>query len=485
MAEARPPFRPDTEGAAFRDDPVRFARQVLGHQPWAKQVEILEAVRDFRRVTVRACHGVGKTWVAADVALWFLLTRPRSIVLTTAPTQRQVRHLLWRYIRAAHRRANLELPGDLLTQSLTIDDDWFAIGVSTDEPDAFQGYHADELLLIVDEAAGVRDDLFDAAQGVLTGEGGTVLYVGNPTVPAGRFYESHQSSSWKRVHVSAFDCPNVVEGRTVIPQLVTQRWVDERREEWGEGSDLFRARVLGEFPSRGTRSLIAMSWVDAMLLRDTPPGEPTVVGVDVARFGDCETATYVRQGQTIVAAQHWRGRDLMETAGRIVAIAATHSADLVLVDSVGLGAGVLDRLVELGVPAQPFEGGSAAPRPDRYARLRDQAYAALAERLEHGRLGWAGDLPPDEQLRAQLLGIRYTYTSDGLQQVETKDAMASRGLASPDRADALAMTCWTRPGASSVRIEPDDLGYRLLVAHGKAKTSALAGRQRGGAVAHL
>ncbi|HHW15378.1 MAG TPA: hypothetical protein GXX28_10680, partial [Firmicutes bacterium] len=142
----------------FRRDPVWFVRSVLGAEPWAKQAEILEAVRDHPRVAVRSCHGVGKSFTAGQVILWFLYSFMPSIVLSTAPTWRQVEKLVWKEVRASYRRARVPLGGNLLPKRPEIQivqDQWYAVGLSTNYPDRFQGFHEENILVVVDEAAGV------------------------------------------------------------------------------------------------------------------------------------------------------------------------------------------------------------------------------------------------------------------------------------------------------------------------------------------
>jgi phage terminase large subunit len=147
----------------IRRDPVWFARSTLGFEPWSKQCEILEALRDHRQVAVRSAHGCGKTAVAGRAALWFLAAFPRCRVITTAPTFHQVRNLLWREIRSGYHASAGFFGGELTATKLELDVDWFALGLSTDQPERFQGHHAEHLLLVVDEAAGVADDIFEAA----------------------------------------------------------------------------------------------------------------------------------------------------------------------------------------------------------------------------------------------------------------------------------------------------------------------------------
>lgn len=262
--------------ARCRRDPLFFCRHVLGgEQPWERQAQILLALRDAPRVAVRSGHGVGKTWTAARAALWFLYSHPRAIVLTTAPTQRQVRSILWTEIRRQVRTAVLPLGGKLTETALVVDDGWFALGLSTDEPERFQGYHAEHLLLVMDEAPGVPEDIYEAARGVLTSRHARVLLIGNPTQPRGPFYEAFRSPHWQAVHIPCTACPNVTTGRVIYPKLVTAEWVETQAREWGRSSPAFRSRVLGEFPEESEHLLTPLAWLHAARERGMAGGGAT------------------------------------------------------------------------------------------------------------------------------------------------------------------------------------------------------------------
>ena len=272
-----------------RRDPLFFSRHVLGgEQPWAGQARILAALRDRKRVAVRSGHGVGKTWTAARAAIWFLYSHPHSIVLTTAPTHRQVRSILWAEIRRQVRGARIPLGGRMTETRLVLDDDWFALGLSTDEPERFQGFHAEHLLLIFDEAPGVPEDIYEAARGLLTSRHARVLLIGNPVSPRGPFYDAFRNPLWHTFHIPCTACPNVTAGRVIYPKLVTAEWVESQRQEWGAESPTFRSRVLGEFPEEADTQLIPLAWLHAAqerALNCPAPGSNLVIGVDVARYG--------------------------------------------------------------------------------------------------------------------------------------------------------------------------------------------------------
>jgi hypothetical protein len=216
---------------------------------------VLNAVRDHRRVAVRACHGVGKTKVAAWVAIWFLYCHRNSKVITTAPTWHQVENLLWREIHAAHATSRIPLGGKVLQTQIELGKQWFALGLSTDKPERFQGFHAENILLIVDEASGVDQRIFEAAEGFLTSPGAKLLLIGNPTQLSGEFYNAFRSPLYHKIHISAFDSPNLKAGKIVRPYLVTPEWVEEKRIKWGEDSPMWYSRVLGEFPEQGDDTL--------------------------------------------------------------------------------------------------------------------------------------------------------------------------------------------------------------------------------------
>ena len=245
--------------------PVEFARDVLGVRLWAKQQELLSALPEHRRVAVKSGNGLGKGFSAAVAVLWFLYTHDPGIVLSTAPTFRQVRHILWRQIHSLHRRAPQRLGGKLLDTRWELGDDRYAMGLSADTADQFQGFHSPNMLIVVDEAEGVSDIIYEAIEAVLTSAGSQLLLIGNPTTTSGTFRRAfHQERSiYHCITISALGSPNVQAGKLVVPGLTTARWVEERRQIWGDQNPLYRARVLGEFPDQAEDTLIRLSDLEA------------------------------------------------------------------------------------------------------------------------------------------------------------------------------------------------------------------------------
>ena len=233
-------------------DPIWKAKNLFGFDPWSKQAETLLALRKHKRVAVRSCHGVGKTAVAATAVLDFMTEGPCRVI-TTAPTWSQVEQLLWREIAVRHSKipGGASAFGKMFKSSLEVRSDWFAMGLSTDKPERFQGHHAPRMMLVVDEASGIDEAIYEASEGFLTADEARVLLIGNPTRPTGTFYKAFQKNSgWYPIHMSAFDAP-CFTGEKVSKEaeraLITQEWVQDAKQQWGEDSSAYKIRVLGEF----------------------------------------------------------------------------------------------------------------------------------------------------------------------------------------------------------------------------------------------
>jgi phage terminase large subunit len=439
-----------------RTDPAWWVRNVLGHEPWSKQVEILEAVRDNRETAVKSCHAAGKSFSAGDVALWFLYSHRPSIVITTAPTDRQVKGILWKEIRSSHQRARYPLGGDLLSQELKLDHDWWAWGFTAPEydPDRFQGFHAIHILVVVDEASGVSQEIFDAIDGILTSDESRLLMIGNPTNPSGRFAKAFKRSDVAKISINAFDTPNLstfgitqqdiesgtweakVTGSLPAPYLVTPRWVSDRLKEWGRDSALYCAKVEANFPQAGEDTLIPLHWIEAAVDRTLEQGAPKELGVDVARYGTDETVLVYRAGPVARIRKISPKNDTMQVAGWVIHEIRTSGARVAKIDAVGVGAGVYDRLKEQKKPVEEMQSGAAARDPERFANTRAEWWWYLRTLFETGEI----DIEDDQVLINQLADMRFKVNSRGQILIESKDDMKKRGSGSPDRADALMLT---------------------------------------------
>ena len=428
---------------------MRFASDVLGVTLWSKQEEVLRAVERERRVAVKSGNGLGKDFTAAVAVLWYVHAHDPAIVLSTAPTFRQVRHVLWRQIHRLYRNAADTLGGRMLDTRWEVAEDRYAMGLSASDADQFQGFHCENMFVVVDEAEGVAEPIYEAVEAVMTSAHPTLLLIGNPTTTSGGFHRAfhRERGIYETITMSALESPNVATGEVVIPGLTTAEWVEERRQMWGEGSEMFRARVMGEFPDRGEDNLIAISDIDdATYPVGDPPTDteaalmgyrpPVVVGVDVARFGPDRSVVVTRRGNVVADLRVFHGFATTAVAGQIVAAARDRHPDRLNVDETGVGSGVVDILREQGFAVYGFNG-SATPLKEEVicANLRAEGYWTLARRFREHSIR----IPRDAELIAELASLRYRYNSRGKVLMESKEDMKRRGLPSPDKADALML----------------------------------------------
>lgn len=459
FAAAADRLEADDRDTRYLNDPTGWITDRLGEHVWSKQRQILNAVRDHRLVAVRSCHGIGKTFTASRAVAWWVATHPpaETRVVTTAPTFKQVRGVLWQEIRKAHSAG--KLAGEALQLEWQIGGHLVAQGIKPDDHsgDAFQGIHATNLLVVLDEANGVSPTLWRAAISLATSMHSRILAIGNPDDPTSMFAEvCRPGSGWHTVQVGYQDTPNF-SGEQVPPQiaarLISPAWLADARRMYGEGSPVWTSKVLGEFPEQAEDALIRLSIARAAAQRELEPARyPNVLGVDVARGGSDKTIIMHRQGPVARLHGEHHHDDTMVTAGRVKKALGDTGAENAAIDADGLGAGVYDRLVEQGVPVQEMRGGFSARDSEHFANKRAEWYWGLRTRFEDGDI----DIPDDDELLAQLTSIKWKLNSRGQIVLESKDDMRSRGLPSPDKADALAyaFAAWDIPwtevyGASS------------------------------------
>ncbi|MEE9286164.1 MAG: DEAD/DEAH box helicase family protein, partial [Dehalococcoidia bacterium] len=273
-----------------RRDPAFFFREVLGWEPWAGQIEIAEAVRDaiagdgLKRIAVRSGNGVGKTAIAARIMLWALRCHRDSVVITTAPTSRQVTELLWREARDAYHTSRHPLGGRFYEgqPQWELGPRRFALGMSPEHtrPERFQGFHARLILFLADEASGVPEAHWEAIKGSLLAGNAVLLAIGNPTRLHGEFYEAFHRNAhlWRRLHISALDTPNLSGQGVPVPGLVNREGVKQALADWGEDSPLYQVRILGQFPTAASSQLVRLDWVESAVQRYRDRASPAVAG---------------------------------------------------------------------------------------------------------------------------------------------------------------------------------------------------------------
>lgn len=445
----------------YLTDPVGWARDRLGVHLWSRQAAIATSVAANRRTAVKSCHDSGKSFVASVLAAWWIDVHPlgEAFVASTAPSYPQVHAILWEEIRKRHRGGGLA--GRVLQSDEWKLDDGTLVGygrkpADTDEH-GFQGIHRRYVLVILDEACGVPEQLWTGAETITTNADCRILAIGNPDDPNTEFGKvCKPGSGWSIVGISAFDTPNFTDEPVpdaMRPLLLDPDWVTDKEKRWGKESPRYVAKVLGEFPEIGEDTLISPILIEAAQARTLAPGNNVALSVDVARFGSDRTVVGVARGPVFRVIGDYSTQSTMETTGKVVAAARDERADEIRVDGVGVGGGVVDRLVEQGHPVLDMQSGAAAIDREHYLNARAEWWWGLRERFEQGDI----DIEPtDDELASQLGSIKYKFTSRGQVQIESKDDMRKRGLPSPDRADTAMLAYAVVPPPDEV-FEPDEL----------------------------
>lgn len=461
----------DPPNSGYRTDPVSWARDALGVHLWSKQREILESVVENRFTAVRSCHGAGKSFIGGHVLVpWWISVHSvgEVAVVTTAPSQHQVNAILWKEIRRARRKANLR--GRITAGPIPewkIGDELIAFGRKpqdlSDEDEArqaFQGFHARYVLVVLDEACGIPSWLWDAVLSLVTNDDCRVLAIGNPDNPQSRFKEiCNPGSNWHVIGISADDTP-LFSGEP-IPEalrhlLVSPTWVADAINEWGEESPLVESKVHGRFPTNADGGVVPLSWVRrSQVEREWRPEHllPVELGVDVGAGGD---QTVIREVRGVKVGRVWRNRstDPMRVVAEVLKAIDETEATRVKIDVIGIGWGVAGRLEELRrdgrIDAEivRVNVGEAPQNPTRFRKLRDEIWWEVGRELSRDA---AWDLTGvEEKVVAELIAPKFTEDSSGRIVVEAKDEVRKRIKRSTDDADALLLAKY-RGRAQEVR----------------------------------
>jgi hypothetical protein len=366
--------------------------------------------------------------------------RVPSKTVVTAPTSSQLFDACFAEMKNVAKRLKppfdnlLELKSDRIELKSHPESTFISCRTSrAEQPEALAGVHSPSVLLIADEASGIPSSVFEAASGSMSGHSATTILTGNPTRNTGFFYDTHNRlrDDWYTMHVSCVDSPRVSED-----------FVEDMKRRYGEDSPAYHVRVLGNFPPSEEDTVIPVSLIEHAMANDIKVHEDTIAiwGLDVARQGGDASVLCKRQGPVIHPLTVWRNLDLMQLTGAVKAeydaMPPSKRPAEIIVDSNGFGAGVLDRLRELGLPARGLNVSERAMAKDTYLNLRAEIWFKMKMYLE----GMDVSLPRDDALYAELAAPRYHFTSAGKLQVESKDSMKKRGVASPDRADAVALS---------------------------------------------
>ena len=243
---------------------MKFAEEVLGVETLTdKQKMVLNSIAQYKRTSVKSGHGVGKTMVMAIACLYFISVYDPAVVLTTAPTERQVKQLLWREIRHRHRMSLVPLDGRPLIMQMEISPIRYMLGLSTKDANQLQGFHNPNILVVIDEANEYPTELYEPIESLLSG-GEIIRFVqiGNPILPAGPFFDSFSDPEVNAITISCLEHPNIVSGKNLIPGAVTWEWIERQRNLWGEDSAFWYGRVLGQFPRHAEDLVVNLVWAE-------------------------------------------------------------------------------------------------------------------------------------------------------------------------------------------------------------------------------
>lgn len=413
---------------------------------WQKEVlvNIREGIINLSeavQIAVSSGHGIGKSALVSWLILWAISTKANTKGVITANTEHQLKSKTWAELAKWHRLSIVEDMFEVSKTAIFSTDARYektwridAIPWSEHRPEAFAGLHnqGGRILIIFDEASAIPDCIWEVAEGAMTDKNTEIFFLcfGNPTRSSGRFYECFGRFRHRWI-------TKKIDSRTV--PITDKRQLNKWVSDYGIDSDFVKIRVLGEFPSGANASLISRESincaVERMLNESVYQSSPRIIGVDVARFGEDKTVIARRQGLKLYDLKKYSNLDTMEVADAVIREISSFKPEAVFIDLGGVGAGVYDRLKWLNYNVIGVDFAGKPNRKDKYINKRAEMWGEMAEWLK------SADIPNDTDLKEDLAGPQYYFRGDNAQiLLEKKQDMKKRGLASPDCADALALT---------------------------------------------
>jgi hypothetical protein len=436
----------------WREHPGRFVRECLGATPDAWQDEVLDALVSHDRLALKASKGPGKSTLLAWCAWWFLATHAHPKVVATSITGDNLSDNLWAemakwqakspFLRGAFtwtatRIAANDHPETWWMSART----WPKSGSSSQQADTLAGIHADHVLFILDEAGGIPDAVAAAAEGGLAnaskehGRTAKLLIAGNPTHLEGPLYRactSERALWWVKEISGDPDDP-------LRAPRVSVEWARAQIAKYGRDNPFVLVNVFGKFPPSSSNALFGPDEVAAaqkrVIARVEYSHEVKILGVDVARFGDDRTVIALRQGNVVFTPRVLRHQDTMQVAGQVSLVADKHKPDAIFIDQATFGAGVLDRLVQLGYPCIGVDFGGKPVTDAKFANRRAEMWFRMSEWVRRG-----GVLPDMPELVSELTTPTYKFDQNNRLLLEKKAEIKSRTGVSPDLADAIGLT---------------------------------------------
>jgi hypothetical protein len=454
------------ELAQFSSDPLGFVlfsfpwgevgelERAVGPEPWQVQlltdlgegvVDVTEAIRLART----SGHGIGKSACVSWIILWAISTFEDTKGVVTANTENQLKTKTWvelsKWYRLFIGRELFKMTATALFSSDPEHERTWRIDMvpwSERNTEAFAGLHnqGKRIIIIFDEASAIPDVIWETTEGALTDRNTQIIWCvfGNPTRNKGRFRECFEGGRFAhRWRSAAIDSREV----SITDKEQIAKWVSD----YGEDHDFVRVRVRGVFPRVDSESFISFALASEAVNRAVEPeASPVVLGVDVGRFGDDPSVIYARRGRSTLHVELLQGNDTMLVAGKVSNLFLSLGASITMVDSGGVGGGVVDRLRQLRIPVMEVDFGSKADgtNPDdgaKYANKRAEIWGAMRDWLRGGSI--PAMLTGEKiTLVDELIGPGFGLNAREEILLESKKDMRRRGVASPNVADALACT---------------------------------------------
>lgn len=447
----------------YKDDPVAFCEDILSFFPDEHQKKILISVRDNKRTAVRSGQGVGKTATVACLVLWYICVKENAKIIATAPSMNQLFTVLWSelskwlndtYIEKflTHTKTKLYMNGFEAT--------WFAQPKTATTKEGMAGLHAENLLIICDEASGIKDDILETLQGTISQEDNRLLLISNPTKNTGVYFDAFHMNR------DAYNCMRINSEES---EHVNRENIEMLAKGYGKDSNVYKVRVLGDFPTDEDDVFIPLSLIEDSINTEVDymiNGQEDIrlinritIGVDVARFGNDSTAIAIKVNNNIIEVIEKHKQALTTTAGNILMIYqklvdkfAYKGHVVAIIDDTGVGGGVTDYLAEVikqqhlnNFHVMPINFASST-KSKYYSDMTTTVWGYVRELLGFKADGEKGKseirLPNDNKLVAQLSTRKYRILTNGKLQVIPKKEMKKEGIPSPDKADAVTMSCF-------------------------------------------
>lgn len=449
----------------WQERPHIYFEDVLGAEKiWKLEDELLKAcpraIKEHKHIYVGSGHALGKDWTCGGLALWFLHCFCPSIVIETAPTDRQVKKIMWAETKKHWNKRKVDLGGTpYTTPYLEIrKEEWFLIGFTTKESGAskkaeggkFQGFHSPNICVIVSEAQAVEDNIFDQIEAITTSATVLVIFIGNPTRASGRFAKGLKDK--KNNIVFNFDCrenPNYIHRKTIIPGLCSYEWVEDKRQKWGEDSPLWQGRVMGQIPSKSINNVFAEEHIRIAKNRDVSGDQHNAgVALDVAGEGVDYNVGYAGRNGNVSKTMCKMNQPPSTNAVKALDMAKEVNGNFIVVDCDGMGIKDWQEIIKRDESRKyhvvKFHGSARfkkEPRADgnpQFYNLRAKAYMEVADETKAGRTS----IPDDPELIEDLLEVKFFENKLGMIQLEEKEDIKERLDRSPSKGDAWIMYQW-------------------------------------------